>query len=204
MMVGAHPGTLPPRWGEGWVGGEPAGFAENGEGGASPDRFREGADTPPSPTLPPSRGKGAFAHPAHASGAVGRARRLRREQTVAERLLWAELRALKMNFRRQAPVGRYVVDFVHVGAKLVLEVDGPHHETPEQSVRDAARDSWLESQGFRVLRVKERVVRERLSEVTERLAAIVRADRAPPPSQPFPHQGGRALWRARHQWERES
>jgi len=90
--------------------------------------------------------------PTHAPGAVTRARRLRREATVGERVLWEELRKLKMNFRRQAPIGRFIVDFVQYDLKMIIEVDGPHHDLPEVQVRDAARTAWLESQGFRVLR----------------------------------------------------
>ena len=73
--------------------------------------------------------------------------------TDAERKLWQVLRALpneQSHFRRQAPIGSYIADFVHHRAKLVIEVDGGQHD--ERKDRDRVRDAWLESQGYRVLR----------------------------------------------------
>ena len=80
------------------------------------------------------------------------AKTLRQNMTDAERLLWRNLRAHRLNgqkFRRQHPVGPYVVDFVHLGAKLIIEADGGQHNG---SVADTERDKWLTQQGFRVLR----------------------------------------------------
>ncbi len=79
------------------------------------------------------------------------ATRLRRHATDAERLLWQRLRSRQLadaKFRRQATVGPYVVDFLCIEAKLVIEADGGQH-SPE---RDAARTAWLESRGLRVIR----------------------------------------------------
>ncbi len=84
---------------------------------------------------------------------INRARQLRRAMTDAERLLWRRLRDRQMNsckFRRQVPLGRYVVDFVCFEKGLVVELDGGQHA--EQEEYDAARTAWLESQGFKVLR----------------------------------------------------
>jgi very-short-patch-repair endonuclease len=144
-------------------------------------------------------GDGPSARPRHKDGAIARARRLRREQTFPEKVLWGDLRKLKLNVRRQAPIGPYVVDFVHHEARLVIEVDGPHHDAPEAQSRDAARTAWLQAQGYRVLRFSaKRAVEDREAVLIEIGAAT-----AAPPSQPFPHQGGRALWRARRQWVRD-
>ena len=81
------------------------------------------------------------------------ARRLRAEMTPQELKLWTQLRDLNhhlgLNIRRQAPVGRYIADFVEFGRKLVIEVDGGQHGGPA----DAARDAWFAAQGFTVLRV---------------------------------------------------
>ena len=82
-----------------------------------------------------------------------RARALRARPTVAERELWAVLRNKQLagyGFRRQAPIGSFIADFVCFERKLVVEVDGGQHATDTD--RDAARTAWLESQGFRVLR----------------------------------------------------
>lgn len=85
---------------------------------------------------------------------LGRARTLRREQTLFEAELWQQLRAKRFGafkFRRQQPIGPYIVDFVCFHSHLVVELDGGHHL--ESHAYDARRDQWLESQGFRVLRV---------------------------------------------------
>jgi len=82
-----------------------------------------------------------------------KARRLRTYPTEAEKRLWTVLRRQQVEgyrFRRQAPIGRYIVDFVCLRRRLVVEVDGGQHATRGQA--DAARTAWLESQGFRVLR----------------------------------------------------
>jgi very-short-patch-repair endonuclease len=80
------------------------------------------------------------------------AKLLRQNMTDAERLLWRHLRAHRLcdqKFRRQQPIGPYVVDFVHFGARLVIEADGGQHNG---SANDAIRDAWLKSHGFTVLR----------------------------------------------------
>lgn len=80
------------------------------------------------------------------------ARFLRRNMTDAEQLLWRHLRSQRLaagRFRRQHPLGPYIVDFVHLGARLVIELDGGQHA---DSHRDRIRDAWLHEQGFRVLR----------------------------------------------------
>lgn len=82
-----------------------------------------------------------------------RAQRLRREATEAERALWARLRRRQMlgyKFRRQQPLGRYIVDFVCFEKRLIIEVDGSQHL--EQQSYDEVRSRWLEQQGYEVLR----------------------------------------------------
>src|SRR5688572_23598202 len=85
---------------------------------------------------------------------TSRARQLRARQTEAERLLWYLLRDRRLNgakFRRQVPIGNYIVDFVCQEAKLVVELDGGQHT--EQVAYDTARTEWLVSVGYRVLRI---------------------------------------------------
>lgn len=80
------------------------------------------------------------------------ARHLRRNMTAAEQRLWYHLRAYRLNgkrFRRQQPLGPYIVDFVHFGSKVIVEADGGQHN---ESVSDEERDAWLASRGYRVLR----------------------------------------------------
>ncbi len=93
---------------------------------------------------------------------------MRRTQGVAEKLLWERLRRNQLNgwgFRRQAPLGGFVVDFLCHQPALVVEVDGPVHDSEEQKAFDAARTAKLEALGFLVIRVKERVVRDGMDHV---------------------------------------
>ncbi len=81
------------------------------------------------------------------------AKRMRVEQTEAEAFLWRHLRARRFDsfkFKRQQPLGRFIVDFVCFAQKLIIEVDGSQHLADMEY--DQSRSVWLESQGFRVLR----------------------------------------------------
>lgn len=84
------------------------------------------------------------------------ARRLRREMTASERLLWEHLRAGRLDgwrFRRQHPVDRFVLDFYCPAARLAVELDGAQHYTPDGLTRDAERDDWLQRRlGITMLR----------------------------------------------------
>jgi very-short-patch-repair endonuclease len=84
-----------------------------------------------------------------------RARELRKNLTVSEWRLWSHLRRRQLDgwkFRRQAPIGPYVVDFACFAARLVVELDGSSHNEATHDY-DERRQAWLESQGFRVLRL---------------------------------------------------
>ncbi|MBU1724750.1 MAG: DUF559 domain-containing protein [Gammaproteobacteria bacterium] len=81
------------------------------------------------------------------------ARALRRQLTPAEQHLWHRLRKQQLagfRFRRQAAIGRYIVDFVCFEEKLIIELDGEVHLS--QTAYDQIRDDWLRNRGFRVLR----------------------------------------------------
>jgi very-short-patch-repair endonuclease len=93
-------------------------------------------------------------HSAISKQTRGRARSLRGAPTDAERKLWYLLRSLKpvgLHFRRQAPVGAFIVDFARCDGKLVVEIDGSQHAEQCREY-DNRRTAWLESQGYRVLR----------------------------------------------------
>ena len=101
----------------------------------------------------------------------GRAQRLRAEATDAEKVLWARLRrrqVLGYKFRRQQPLGRYIVDFVCFEKRLIVEVDGSQHS--EQQSYDEARTRWLESQGYQVLRFWNNEVLLETDRVVETIA----------------------------------
>jgi very-short-patch-repair endonuclease len=85
------------------------------------------------------------------------------------------LRALKplgFHFRRQAPIGNYIADFVCHRAKVIVEIDGAQHGEPENALRDERRTEFLDSRGYRVLRFWNVEVMEGLEEV---VATILRA-----------------------------
>ncbi|MBN2854949.1 MAG: endonuclease domain-containing protein [Halothiobacillaceae bacterium] len=126
---------------------------------------------------------------------IKNARALRTNMTEAERAIWQYLRAEQMGvkFRRQAPIGQYIVDFVCFSHKLVIEIDGGQHA---DSASDQARDAFLVSQGFKVLRFWNNEVMQQLDGVYEtvRLALIelMPGDEAVVPSSPSPtppHKG---------------
>src|SRR5207248_2012082 len=84
---------------------------------------------------------------------IDRARRLRRDQTDVERILWSRLRDRRLNglkFKRQVPIDRYIADFRCADARLIAELDGGHHSANEEA--DAKRTAVLESCGYLVLR----------------------------------------------------
>lgn len=112
-----------------------------------------------------------------------KARALRVHATKAESLLWHELRALKadgLKFRRQAPIGPYIVDFVCFDWKLVVEVDGDMHETERGKRHDANRDAYLRSLGFVVMRVDEPDVIQSAWHVAQAVKRKVEAGRGDP------------------------
>jgi very-short-patch-repair endonuclease len=100
------------------------------------------------------------------------ARQLRRTMTPAEQWLWHRLRGCRLadcRFRRQHPLGPYVVDFACLERRLVIELDGSQHlEAPA----DARRDAWLRHQGYTVLRYWNHDVLDR----TERVLAAIQAE----------------------------
>ena len=93
---------------------------------------------------------------------------MRSKMTPAETVLWAKLRRKNMGikFKRQQPLGHYIVDFVCFEHKIIIEADGSHHAGSEY---DKIRDAWLEGQGFRVLRFWNNEILGNLEGVLERV-----------------------------------
>jgi very-short-patch-repair endonuclease len=117
---------------------------------------------------------------------VATARRLRRDQTDAERALWFELRDRRLRglkFRRQATVDRYVVDFLCADANLIIELDGGQHV--ERAVEDAVRTKDLEARGYLVLRFWNNDVLSNLAGVLESIVATLKP--LPPHPNPLPN-----------------
>jgi very-short-patch-repair endonuclease len=93
--------------------------------------------------------------PKPASGAVQRARKLRKEMSLPEVLLWRLLRGQPqgVKFRRQHPSGELGIDFYCSDAWLVIEIDGMSHEMGDRPERDVRRDAWLKSEGLDTVRI---------------------------------------------------
>jgi very-short-patch-repair endonuclease len=102
--------------------------------------------------------------------------RLRSNATPAEKKLWVVLRKLDLNgthFRRQAPFGPYVVDFVCHRARLIVEVDGGIHRHPAVTARDAEREAWLSSRGYTVIRITNQDALFDPAGVATRIAGLI-------------------------------
>jgi very-short-patch-repair endonuclease len=100
------------------------------------------------------------------------ARALRKRLTPQEVRLWIRLRELKalgFHFRRQAPIGRYIVDFVSFGTRLIVEIDGGQHGTRGGFLLGRERDAFLGSRGFSVLPFWNSDVDRNLSGVMENI-----------------------------------
>jgi len=120
---------------------------------------------------------------------VATARRLRKEMTPPEIRLWFVLRRGGLHgfkFRRQHPVGPYVLDFYCAAARLAVEIDGYDHCINGRPERDARRDQWLLDQDIRTLRLPAHDVMQALDGTLDAIAAQL----GPSPSSPF---GGRRL-----------
>ena len=130
-----------------------------------------------------------------APNGVARARRLRKSPTRTEERLWERLCSFEPRFRRQAPIGSYVVDFACLRKRLVVEVDGGVHDLTDVALRDLKRDEWLVSEGYRVLRFPtarvENDIDGVLADIAKSIGVYVPPGTVPAstPSQPFPLEG---------------
>jgi very-short-patch-repair endonuclease len=108
---------------------------------------------------------------------IARPGRLRQRCTEAETALWDRLRNRGLNgakFRRQVPLGPFVVDFACFDARLVVEVDGGQHAASQQ--QDVQRTTWLEAQGYRVVRFWNNEVLENIEGVLQTIAANLESE----------------------------
>jgi very-short-patch-repair endonuclease len=103
------------------------------------------------------------------------ARRLRRNLSPPEARLWTRLRERKPGapvFRRQHPIGPYVLDFYRAKARLAVEIDGMSHDLGDRPQRDASRDSWLKARGLTVMRVAASEAMRDSDEVADAIARM--------------------------------
>ena len=109
-----------------------------------------------------------------------KARRLRRDMSVPERLLWRELRGKPdgIKFRRQHPIGPYVLDFYRPEVKFGIEVDGIAHEMGDRAVQDLRREDFLREQRIDVVRVLAKDVLASPTDVAASILALCRSRRS--------------------------
>jgi very-short-patch-repair endonuclease len=120
------------------------------------------------------------------------ARKLRSNQTDAEKRIWRKLQRRQLGgakFRRQQPIGRYIVDFVCFECRVIVEVDGGQHA--ERQYDDEQRTRWLEARGYRVLRFWNNDVLENTDAVAQAVFDAVENAIDPPP-QSSPSRGEEA------------
>ena len=113
---------------------------------------------------------------------IVRAKRLRRRLTLPEVILWTALRGRRLGgarFRRQHPIGPYILDFYCVEARLAVEIDGRVHEHPDQLAHDRRRTDWLKRREIKVYRIAARDVLGNLEGVLHSIKQ--RACCRPPP-----------------------
>ncbi len=99
-------------------------------------------------------------------------RRLRKEMTDAEQLLWSKVRGKQLKgfqFYRQKPIGRFIADFYCPKAKLVIEIDGGQHYSEAMQAKDKSRDRYIENLGLKVLRFSDKEIFENLTGVLEEI-----------------------------------
>ncbi|MGV8900086.1 MAG: endonuclease domain-containing protein [Burkholderiaceae bacterium] len=124
--------------------------------------------------------------------ALSNAKTLRTNQTDAEQRLWYHLQAhrfMDIKFKRQKPLGRYIVDFVCLELRLIIEVDGGQHA--EQVEYDQCRDAWLRNQGYTVLRFWNNEVMQQLDSVLEQIRVATSLSPGLSPASGREEQGNR-------------
>ena len=110
------------------------------------------------------------------------ARKLRQNQTPQETKMWNILRNQQIKgckFRRQYPIGEYIVDFVCKEIKLIIEIDGGQHNTPEQINYDKKRTKYLNSKGYKVLRFWNNEIDKNLEGVYKKIVDVISIQPSP-------------------------
>ncbi len=145
-----------------------------------PERNESPSSRNTAPTIPsPASGRGL----GRGQQALNNAKNLRTNQTEAEQRLWYHLRAhrfMDLKFKRQKPMGRYIVDFVCEEHRMIIEIDGGQHA--EQATYDQRRDAWLCSQGYTVLRFWNNDVMKNLEGVLETIRCTLALSPGPSPA----------------------
>ena len=126
--------------------------------------------SPPAPIS--QRGRGGFLMLPYNKNLKNLARNLRKNMTDAERRLWSKIRRKQLKelqFYRQKNIGDFIVDFYCPAAKLIVEIDGGQHYLKENILKDEARDKYMNSLGFKVLRFSNNDVFNNIEGVVKRI-----------------------------------
>lgn len=103
---------------------------------------------------------------------INLAKNLRKNLTETERYLWKFLRAKRLNgikFKRQEPIGNFIIDFISYEKKLIIELDGGQHAEKGKREKDNRRDEWFERQGYKILRFWDNEVFTNIEGVLEKI-----------------------------------
>ena len=151
----------------------------------------EGAQEPPRNGEGDRAKRGGGGSPPTQRPVVYRARKLRRDQSLPERMLWQglRLRPQGLKFRRQHPIGPYVVDFCCLSLRLVVEVDGAVHEMGGHPASDEERTRFLKENGYRVIRVSAQRVMADAVGTADAIAARAVSPHHRPADGPPPRSG---------------
>lgn len=119
--------------------------------------------------------------------ALSQSKTLKKQMTDAERLLWYYLRGRKdYSFRKQAPIGNYIVDFLCVKKKLIIELDGAQHGDITHQLHDRERDNFLMAQGYRILRFWNDEVFKNMDNVLDAISLYLNNDESSHPLSAMP------------------
>jgi very-short-patch-repair endonuclease len=119
------------------------------------------------------------------------AKNLRKQSTDTEQRLWRHLKTKHiggLKFRRQQPIGPYIVDFVCFEKKIIIELDGGQHSLPAEMKNDSRRNHWFEAQGYEILRFWDNEV---LTNIQGMLEVIEAHSLNHPPLNPLPSREGK-------------
>jgi len=152
---------------------------------------RGGAELPPRNGEGDRAKRGGGGSPPTQRPVVYRARKLRRDQSLPERMLWQSLRLRPhgLKFRRQHPIGPYVVDFCCLSLRLVVEVDGAVHDMGTHPARDEERTRFLKENGYRVVRISAQRVMTDAAGTADAIAAHAVSPHHRPADGPPPRAG---------------
>lgn len=116
-----------------------------------------------------------FDLPSYPKGAIKRAQYLRKNMTKAELIVWQYIRKeqLGARFRRQVPIGKYIVEFFSLNIGLVVEIDGGQHYDVENAIKDEKRSSELNNYGLTVIRYNNHEIFSNIEGVIESIGRMI-------------------------------